>query len=166
MDRRHNSLMIGSLVKRLEGILTTKSNNFLKQYNITWSQVQILKYLVVQEELSQEDGKERAVFQKDIETFFNLTNPTVTGLINRLETKDLLVRETLSRDRRWRRLRITEEGLALEKHIYEEFIRMDGDMMAPFSDSELGDFTLYLERLLHSLSPEILEKSRQNKNLL
>ncbi len=43
---------------------------------------------------------------------------------------------------------------------------MDGDMMAPFSDSELGDFTLYLERLLHSLSPEILEKSRQNKNLL
>jgi DNA-binding MarR family transcriptional regulator len=76
------------------------------------------------------------------------------------------VRETLSRDRRWRRLRITEEGLALEKHIYEEFIRMDGDMMAPFSDSELGDFTLYLERLLHSLSPEILEKSRQNKNLL
>lgn len=51
MDRRHNSLMIGSLVKRLEGILTTKSNNFLKQYNITWSQVQILKYLAVQEEL-------------------------------------------------------------------------------------------------------------------
>ncbi|HUH44019.1 MAG TPA: MarR family transcriptional regulator [Treponemataceae bacterium] len=166
MDRRHNSLMIGSLVKRLEGILTTKSNNFLKQYNITWSQVQILKYLAVQEELCQEDGKERAVFQKDIEIFFNLTNPTVTGLINRLETKGLLVRETLSRDRRWRRLRITEEGLALEKHIYEEFIRMDGDMMAPFSDSELGDFTLYLERLLHSLSPEILEKSRQNKNLL
>ncbi len=80
MDRRHNSLMIGSLVKRLEGILTTKSNNFLKQYNITWSQVQILKYLAVQEELSQEDGKERAVFQKDIETFFNLTNPTVTVL--------------------------------------------------------------------------------------
>lgn len=166
MDRLHNSLMIGSLVKRLEVILTTKFNNYLKQFNITWSQVQILKYLSVQEELSLEDGKERPVFQKDLELFFNLTNPTVTGLINRLEGKGLLFRETLSRDRRWRRLHITDAGQNLEKEIYREFLKMDSDLTHNFSDTELSEFTVYLERLLDTLSPETLERSRENKNLL
>lgn len=165
-SRRQKSLMIGSLIKRLEVILTTKGNNYLKQFNITWSQVQVLKYLAVQDELSMEDGKERSVFQKDIEVFFNLSNPTVTGLINRLEAKNLLTRETLSHDRRWRRLRITDEGLALEKKIYEAFVEMDDDITQTYSDAELGDFTQYLERLLDNLSPETLKNSRENKNLI
>ena len=152
MDRKKNSLEIGTLIKRLEIVLTTKNNNCLREFNITWSQAHLLQHLVEQEELTKQDGKERPVFQKDIETYFNLTNPTITGIVNRLEEKGLLTRETVEHDRRWRRLRLTDKGRTLEKDIYKMCQKLNADLMQQFSDEEISAYVSSLERLFEAIN--------------
>ena len=55
------------------------SNQILSPYELSNSQFKILKYI-----LWQEDG---AVRQIDIENYFAMTNPTVTGLVQNMEKK-------------------------------------------------------------------------------
>ena len=53
---------------------------------------------------------ERDVFQRDIEKCLKLTNPTVTGIVKRLEEKEMIVRCPSSNDARYKCLHVTEKG--------------------------------------------------------
>ena len=52
----------------------------------------------------------RDVFQKDVEKRLKLTNPTVTGIVKRLEEKEMIVRCPSNDDARCKCLHVTEEG--------------------------------------------------------
>ena len=73
---------IGKILKIVNNYMDKDINNCLSDYNITRSQMGILIYIQVAE------CKNIEANQVDIEKEFNLKNPTVTGLINRLEEKD------------------------------------------------------------------------------
>ena len=60
---------------------------------LTASQIGILTYL---------EEQEQPVPQKQIQDFFHLTNPTVTGLLQRLEEKGMVVRKQSEQDARVR----------------------------------------------------------------
>ena len=53
---------------------------------------------------------DRDVFQKDIEKCLKLTNPTVTGIVKRLEEKEMIARCPSSTDARYKCLHVTEKG--------------------------------------------------------
>ena len=69
---------VGLLIKFLNGKITNKVNKNLVEFNLTCVQHEILCFI-------NKNEKERDVFQKDIEKCLKLTNPTVTGIIKRLE---------------------------------------------------------------------------------
>lgn len=94
---------VGLLVKFVNGKIINKINKNLQQFNLTGVQHEIICYI-------DRNERERDVFQKDIEKCLKLTNPTVTGIVKRLEEKEMIVRCPSSNDARYKCLHVTEKG--------------------------------------------------------
>ena len=94
---------VGLLVKFINGRVITKINKNLAEFNLTGVQHEILCFI-------DRNEHERDVFQKDIEKCLKLTNPTVTGIIKRLEEKEMIIRYPSSTDARYKCLHVTEKG--------------------------------------------------------
>ena len=94
---------VGLLVKFINGRVVTKINKNLAEFNLTGVQHEILCFI-------DRNEHERDVFQKDIEKCLKLTNPTVTGIIKRLEEKEMIIRYPSSTDARYKCLHVTEKG--------------------------------------------------------
>ena len=83
--------------------VTNKINKNLAEFNLTGVQHEILCFI-------DRNEHERDIFQKDIEKCLKLTNPTVTGIVKRLEEKEMIVRCPSSTDARYKCLHVTEKG--------------------------------------------------------
>lgn len=94
---------VGLLMKFLNGKIVNKINKNLVEFNLTGVQHEILCYINRNEEY-------RDVFQKDIEQCLKLTNPTVTGIVKRLEEKEMIIRRPSNSDARYKCLHLTEKG--------------------------------------------------------
>lgn len=94
---------VGLLVKFINGKVNNKVNKNLAEFNLTGVQHEILCFI-------NRNEHERDVFQKDIEKCLKLTNPTVTGIVKRLEEKEMIVRCSSSNDARYKCLHVTEKG--------------------------------------------------------
>ena len=94
---------VGLLIKFINGRVVTKINKNLADFNLTGVQHEILCFI-------DRNEHERDVFQKDIEKCLMLTNPTVTGIVKRLEEKEMIARCPSSTDARYKCLHVTEKG--------------------------------------------------------
>ena len=68
---------VGFMFKQINTIYEKEFNNRLRKLGITSSQCAVLDYLF--------NASIEEVTQKDIEKALNLKNPTVTGILKRLE---------------------------------------------------------------------------------
>ena len=94
---------VGLLVKFINGRVVNKINKNLSKFNLTRVQHEILCFI-------DKNEHEGDVFQKDIEKCLKLTNPTVTGIVKRLEEKEMIVRCPSNNDARYKCLHVTEKG--------------------------------------------------------
>ena len=103
---------IGMLLKCIDKRIVNALNRELEQFDITLMQNEVLRYIYFHEE-------KQDVFQKQIEEFFNSTNPTITGILKRLESKELIRRETSHTDGRYKKLTLTQKGKELLLRTHE-----------------------------------------------
>lgn len=73
-------LPVGFMFKQINNIYEKEFNNLLRGIGITSSQCAVLDYLL--------GSSKEFVNQKDIEKALSLKNPTVTGILKRLDEKD------------------------------------------------------------------------------
>ena len=134
VEKKH----IGMLLKCLDKKIINEFNKELEQFEITLMQSEVLKYIYFHED--KED-----VFQKQIEEFFNSTNPTITGILKRLESKELIKRETSLTDGRYKKLTLTKKGRILLDKLRELGLKKIENKLTQRLSSEERD---ELERLL------------------
>lgn len=103
---------IGMLLKCIDKRVVNAFNKELERFDITLMQNEVLRYIYFHEE-------KQDVFQKQIEEFFNSTNPTITGILKRLESKELIKRETSLMDARYKKLTLTKKGKVLSEQTLE-----------------------------------------------
>lgn len=96
---------IGFLIKRISDCIQKTANQHLKQFDLTLSQARILLYL--------RGRKGIKTSQKDIEDDFQVTHPTVIGILNRLEGKGFVKSEIDSEDKRVKNIYLTEKVTAV-----------------------------------------------------
>lgn len=116
----------------------------LQKYNLTAAQLDVLIYL--------KSNGEKEIHQRQIEKWFQLKNPTVTGLLNRLEEKHFIVRKTNPEDRRYRVIELTEKGEQLLGQLWEEACNLENRMYSNLSEEEQKVLMDLLDRILNSLS--------------
>ena len=96
---------------------------------ITDTQGRVLQYIW-------EESEKREVFQKDIEDEFDIRRSSVTQIIQLLERDGLIVRESVQRDARLKKLVLTEKAIEIQKLMNGKVRELEAEMQKDISPEE------------------------------
>ena len=108
-------------------------SSFFTDTQITSIQGLILHYIIIESEA-------RDIFPKDLEEFLEIKGSSVTSLISNLERNGYLRRESLDSDRRYKKLVLTEQTLAIKDDITSRVNEYMHSMFAGISEDDLEVF--------------------------
>ncbi|WP_165211503.1 MarR family winged helix-turn-helix transcriptional regulator [Streptococcus tangpeifui] len=134
--------MSGSIAIQLKKIVQdfeNLSNRRLQAYQLTHSQFKIIKYLY--------RHQHPPINQGNVERYFSMSNPTVTGIVQNLEKKGWLRRQPDPTDSRSKLLILTEQSLAKEQEFNQLFMDMEEDLLAPLTVHERHALMALLTKL-------------------
>src|SRR5215510_7586463 len=104
--REEKSILVE--MKRLNS--TFHRNNCFDEIDLTPVQFMLLLYLF--------DNEDKDMFQRDIEATFKIRRSTVTNLIQSVEKKGYVKRESVESDARLKRLCLTDKAKEIGKKIF------------------------------------------------
>lgn len=122
-DRRY-----GVKLKQLSRAFEKVINSNCARMDLTCAQSMMLRYLSLH--------REEPVYARDLERHFNLTHPTVSGLLQRLEAKGFVRLEPDRQDRRCKRIAVTQKALDNHDHICSAMGQLEQCVVSGFSAEE------------------------------
>lgn len=131
---------VAILIKKICLEIDKFSNPILEPYDLTISQYKIIKYLFIH--------PEELVRQVDIERYFSMTNPTVTGLVQALEKKGMIERITNPNDSRSKILCITKKTLDMKDLLYSLGEELEAKLTDKLTTEEKQELITLLKKLL------------------
>lgn len=132
-------MSVGRLIKISNLIFETYINNNLKEMNLTGSQMNVLMCVYVM------NKKHMNVNQVDIQKIFNLSNPTVSGILSRLQDKNFIMRET---DGRKNRIKLTDDGIKLIKDGEKKIRMVENKILSCLSEQEYNILLEILRKII------------------
>ena len=127
---------IGLLIKSINEQMERKANLLFRPFDLTLAQMRVLFYL--------RDREGEKTTLRDIEEYFGVSHPTVTGILRRMEAKGLVTGCTDGEDRRCRVIRLVHSE-PLEAVLQQ----MPPDRLEPMLTRGLGEQEI--EQLRRSL---------------
>ncbi len=91
---------------------------------------------------------------KDIETAFQLSHPTVSGLLSRLEKKGFIALEPDESDRRCKRIRLLPKGSQCNQRIRAQIDDFEARIVRDFTPEEKVQLAALLRRAIHNIKEE------------
>lgn len=135
----------GRLIKYISHAITNERNKNLMKFDITAVQEDVLIFLW-------KNIDKESIYQKDIELHSKLKTPTVTGILKRLEEKDMILRYQDKRDARCTCHKITEKGLSvLEKSFINGIIELEKKLVEGMSEEEKNNLNYLLKKVLDNM---------------
>lgn len=131
---------ISILIKRSSLVFDKLSNQLLSPYDLTGSQFKILMVLYM--------SPAGSVRQTDIEAKFSMTNPTVTGLVQKLEAKDLVKRMPHPEDKRSKVLVLTDRAMTMKEELLALADSLEHQMTANLTSEECEQLATLLMKML------------------
>ena len=127
----------GILLKQICDKLETSANNELKNSGLTLSQVRYLEYLYERYPVK--------IHLKELEAAFEVKQPTVVGIISRLEKKGLVHTEQSAEDSRAKTVCMTEIGYQNACQAGKHKDAMEHQILAPLNQQERVEFQRFLQ---------------------
>ncbi|MDR1801483.1 MAG: MarR family transcriptional regulator [Lachnospiraceae bacterium] len=134
---------VGSLIKQINTLYEKDFNLRLKGLGITSSQCDVLKYLF-------ESGEE-FVNQHDIEKALSLKNPTVTGILKRLDAKGFVIIVQNRTDKRCKNVYLTDKAYGIQRRMELDRKRIDKNLTLKMTEKEVAALTRALEKVLYNV---------------
>ena len=134
---------IGFLFKQINTIYEKEFNNRLKKLGITASQCAVLDYLF--------NSSEEEITQKDIEKALNLKNPTVTGLLKRLDEKGFVLVVPSNKDKRCKNVLLTEKAYDIQRRMEMDRKKIDKMLTLGMTKKEVASLEKMLKRVLYNV---------------
>lgn len=135
---------IGFLIKQINNVYEKDFNKMLKNLGITSSQCEVLDYLF--------HTSEEEITQRDIEKHLCLKNPTVTGLLKRLEEKGFILSVPSTTDKRCKNIFLTEKAYDIQRKMEASRKKSDKMLTLGMSKREIEAFERALEKVLYNIS--------------
>ena len=142
MERRNQP--IGFTIKQINNVFEKDLNEKLKTIGITASQCAVLDYLF-------HTNKEE-VSQRDVERHLSLKNPTVTGLLKRLDEKGFILCVPNTADKRKKNIYLTEKAYDIQRRMETDRRKMDREMTRGMTKKEIAALTRGLEKMLYNIA--------------
>ena len=132
----------GHLARVLHACTDQAVTAALTQMDLTAVQGHVLGYITHRAE---------APCPRDIEEAFQLSHPTVSGILSRLEQKDFIELQPDPQDRRCKRIYIRPKGLELNEMMHEAIRSMEEKIVHNFSEEEKEQFASLLRRAIDNM---------------
>lgn len=139
------------IFKKLYNNIDKKRNEVLKNMELTATQADILTYLFF-------CSKEK-INQRDIENKFNIKNPTVTGILKRMEEKDFINCVIDEDDKRFKKILLTKKSLKFRDHLDSHKEEIENILIYNMTEKEVK----VLKKLLNKMADNIQNYSCQKK---
>ena len=142
---------LGNLMKRRG----EKSHSCLchQSAQITDMQTRIIGFLY--------DHRSEDIFQKNIEQAFSMRRPSVSVLIQEMEAKQLVVRESVPYDARLKKVALTEKSLCLAKDTGRKLHRLEKMLTEGIPEEDLAVFFRVTAKIRENLEQRLNESDRK-----
>lgn len=107
--------------------------------------------------LTENDGHD--VFQKDIEKAFGITRSTASKVINLMEQKGLVERQSVSCDARLKKIVMTDKSKAISHLMAEDMALVESVLTDGFTPDEKDALCSYIKRMKNNIK---LYKEKEN----
>lgn len=142
MDSKNQPM--GFMIKQINNVYEKDLTERLKKLGITSSQCAVLDYLF-------HTDKEE-VNQIDIEKSLNLKNPTVTGLLKRLDEKGFVFCVPSNTDKRRKKIYLTEKAYDIQRKMEADRKKMDKALTRGMTKREIEAAHKALDKMLYNIS--------------
>lgn len=139
IDLKHH---YGHMLRILHWCTDQSMTNALESMDLTASQGHIMGYLAHQKQ---------PPCARDIEAEFQLSHPTVSGLLSRLEQKGFIELRTDPDDRRFKRVYVLPKGLECQKLMHNTIHENERRIVAGFTPEEQEQFSQLLQRAITNM---------------
>lgn len=139
-----NKRYIGLLIKFINHSIERHLNSGVEELGLTSSQCNILRFLHKQQE--------KEVFSVDIERDMNMSRPTITGLLQRLEEKGFIELLSNSKDKRYKRIVQTQKAEALHLAMEEKINEMTEKLLEGIPPEDVERTIEILRQMLFNMS--------------
>ena len=134
MERR--SQPIGFMIKQINNVFEKELNEKVKKLGLTSSQCTVLDYLF--------HTSKDEISQRDVERHLSLKNPTVTGLLKRLDEKGYILCVPNAKDKRKKNIYLTEKAYDIQRRMEAERRKLDRELTRGMSKREVASRVLFM----------------------
>ena len=149
-------LHIGHELKRLDNEIASHIAAFRARTgggDLTRMQSWIIRFLYLRQ------GTE--VYQKDIEAEFSIARSTATGILQLMEKKGYITRQSVDRDARLKQLALTYEGKMVHEQTEKNFQNMEAKLREGISDEELELFLRIVQKMRTNMEEDDMGTDRR-----
>ena len=134
---------IGFMFKQINNVYEKEFNNRLRTLGITASQCAVLDLF---------DCEKEEVTQRDIEKGLNLRNPTVTGLLKRLDEKGYILSVPSNTDKRCKNIYLTEKAYDIQRRMENQRRKLDKMLTIGMNKKEIEALEKMLNKVLYNIA--------------
>lgn len=141
-----NKKPIGMEIRTLNNMLRRQMENsksFLDDQRITGANGLIISYLA--------EHEDQEVYQKDLEERLGITRSTASKVITLMEEKGYITRESVSHDKRLKRIELTEKSLQIYEKIKKEMKENEKKLVSGFTKEEIHELHDYMDRMKQNI---------------
>ncbi len=117
----------------------TKRTTCTEVEHLTTMQIWIMHYLY--------ENQCRDIYQRDLEIDFNIRRSTVTGILQVLERKGFISRQSVAHDARLKKITLTEKAVALYQGILQNIFLLEQKMTETITEEEWIVFYTVLDKI-------------------
>ena len=136
----HNE-SLGRLIYLTAQDIKNYAEKQLKPFDLTLEQFHLLKQMSLDSGMS----------QRELGELVNKTPANITRILDRLELKNLVIRQSSPEDRRTSQVLLTEQGQALVKEVFEIFESFSNQLTQGTSEQEQQKTKKVLDKIGHNI---------------
>ncbi len=142
-SERTNAEKVGDLVKQVDQAIIKARNRVMAEYDLTATQADLLRYIRL--------NSDHEINQVELERAFHLTNPTITGILKRLEAKGFIVKRPSQKDCRHKSICATDRATALFQSGWQTKAKIEKWLLQGLSQDEIDATLRALEIMLGNM---------------
>lgn len=112
--------------------------------NLTISQAYVIDFIC-------NEGKDKDVFQKDLESVFDLKRSSISLMLNNMEKSGLIERMLVKEDGRLKKIVLTEKSIKIYEKISDAIDLIENKLSENITEEELKVFQNVLNKIRNSI---------------
>ena len=145
--KNKNKLKLGLDISKINHIISRKMDasviNAIDD-NLTISQAYVIDFISI-------EGKNKEIFQKDLEREFDLKRSSVSLMLNNMEKSDLIERVPVTEDARLKKIVLTEKSKKIYEKISIAIDSIENRLSEDITQEEIEVFQRVLEKIRNNL---------------